>query len=686
MKWLTSLLPSFEIGTMIQMALRTIVYHIDQIVYEFIIKLYNFFRIICNARLSGNGIMGELATRIGLILGLVMFFYVTFDFIQILIDPDKMQDKEKGPINIIKKFIIVIVLLGTSSFIFDALYRFQEAVLSPDSSGTSVIEKLILPYDINSDNFGAAISSNFMAHFYKITSDEEAEDAEVLEEGFTYSICKKNAEQLPNRIATTGTLYTGFFCLNARYKSLDGARFYIDFNLLSLIVGIVVAWMLIMYCISVGIRVIQLTFLEIISPVAIVSYLSPKKDSMFSKFWKIYFATYVDVFIRIAIINFVVLLSGLILDFEDHGFWESLGNPSGDVKFWISVFMILGLLSFAKKAPDLIKQFLPDKVASGLSFGISPKDRAGLGMIGGTLAGAATGFAGGAVGGAMNGKGVVGKIGGTVSGAVTGTAGGVVRGATAGWKGKDLRESVTNANKNQSAANLRKNQRIASGQTFVNAFSDSIRTKFGIEAGGATDTRTINTLQSYVSLQDTIEGYADNNSEVKALKRDYENIQQAGRMQVEATDSQGNVLKDQNGQIIYRDETDAEFAGRVEAARQRYKNAQHSFITAVADDENSFKYINTKGEEKTMNFSVDDFNVSNIKAGIKERNRLQDENKNIFKDYQVGVKSYEVPAPTSSDPNRREKVTAYDSMDKNTNRARNEIARRSAKRRRENKR
>lgn len=642
---------SIDFGALILSAFRTLIYYLDQIIYEFIINIYNLFRILCNTRITDDGkIISELAYRIGLILGLVMFFYVTFDFIQILIDPDKIQDKEKGPLNIIKKFIIVIVLLGTSTFIFDYMHRFQEIILHDGNDGVSVIERLILPYEINSDNFGKAISANFMKQFYKITGDSDAESATPVEsdEGFTYEVCKENAETLPSKIASYGSMEDGLFCLNARYETDDGSRFYIEFNLLSLPIGIVVAWMLIMYCISVGMRVIQLMFLEIISPVAFVSYLSPKKDNMFGKFWKVYFATYIDVFIRIAIIDFIVLLSGVIL--ETDNLWESASSTE---TFWLSVFMILALLSFAKKIPDLIKQFLPESV-SGLSFGISSKDRSGLGMIGGALAGGVTGLLGGGIGGAMSGSGIFGKIKGAVSGAVSGTAGGVVGGALAGRKGKDLRDSITTANKNQATANLNRAQLRASGVTRAEQMGNAFRSRFGIEAGGAADTREINTLQSYVGLQDSIEGYADNNSVVKRLKRDYESIQQSGKN---------------------AGESDSAFAQRIEDARNRYKDAQHAFINAVVNNDASFNYTGTDGaaNSQTIYYSdKDQFNVSNIKAGVEERNRIQSENKRLFREYTVDARA-------------SGNVTPYDSLDSNTNRARSDIARKSAERRREGK-
>ena len=655
---LSKYLNPLEWVSLFLMGIRSILFFFDQTIYEFIITLYNIFRLLCSARIGSDGIAGELATRIGLILGLVMFFYVTFDFIQILIDPDKINDKEKGPLNIIKKFIIVIVLLGTSSFIFNYLHRFQTAVLSADDKGTSVLERLILPYNINTDNFGRAIASNFMMEFYKMTDDPEASSATAVDEDFTYEVCSKNAKEFPGRIAATGSLYSGTFCLNARYKTEDGSRFYIDFSPLSIVVGAFVVVMLFMYCISVGMRVAQLAVLEIISPVAFVSYLSPKKDGMFGKFWKIYFSTYIDVFLRIAIINFVVLLTGLILDSNNSGkdFWTSVGNPTGSTRRWISIFMILALLSFAKKFPDLIKKFLPES-ASGLSLGISAKDRAGIGIVGGALTG--IGLAGVNLGrktitGAATG-GPLGALGGFASG-LAGLGTGAVRGAVQGGKGKDLRESLSNARKRQAEVNLRSAQN--QGVRFRERASNSLGGFFGVPAGGVADTADINTLNEYTSLQENIENYADNNSDVKAMKRAFEYIQQSGRGKVADTDARGNV--------VYRDETDDEFTARLDSARERYKDAQHAFVEAVTSGESSFEYVNTKGETVTSkSFDSDDFNVSNVKSAVEKRDTIKNKNKTLFRDYK--------------------EESSWENIDNNTNRARNQSVILTNNRRKENK-
>ena len=370
---------------------RSIIFFLDSVVYNFIIYIYNVFRWICGSRVVDNAVMNELSVRVGFILGLIMFFYVSFDFIQIIIDPEKITDKEKGPVNIIKKFLIVIVLLGTSRFIFDLMFKFQTIVLDNSDGKGSIIERVILPYDIDTDNFGRAISAQFMSQFYQITDDPEAATAPA-EDDYTYEECYVAAASLPVLIANYGNVEKlklklgypvdgqafniGYECINERYV-VDGAKkWYIDFDILSIGVGIFVAWILITYCLSVGIRVVQLSLLQIISPAAIICYLSPNKENVFTRWLKVYFSTYVDVFIRIAIIDFVVLLSGLILDSGmSDSFWTSVPGtlPVGKTRFMITVFMIMALLAFAKKFPDLLKQLLPSTMASGLSFFQTPK-------------------------------------------------------------------------------------------------------------------------------------------------------------------------------------------------------------------------------------------------------------------------------------------------------------------------
>ena len=90
------------IGAVIK-GLRSIFYTIISMLYKVIIDLYWLFNTLCTGRLLDNTIMEELSKRVGLILGVIMLFYVVFAFIKMLVDPDIINDKTKGAGNIIKK-------------------------------------------------------------------------------------------------------------------------------------------------------------------------------------------------------------------------------------------------------------------------------------------------------------------------------------------------------------------------------------------------------------------------------------------------------------------------------------------------------------------------------------------------------------------------------------------------------
>lgn len=367
----------FDIGILLNNIFRTIFYMLDIIIYKLMINIYNVFIMLCNGRLLNNDTIKQLSSRVGTILGVIMMFMVIFSFIQLLINPEAMNDKEKGIGNIAKKILIVIIMLGTYSYVFNLLANIQVAVISSNS-----IANLLVPSSVNTKNFGEALSGNLLTAFYTSNFTEDEFEHECTTEQFE--------ENFKNEIATNHDFSYGYKCLYETDDTLFGTTTYLrDFNwLLSSIVGVVVVYFIFYYCISVGMRIIQLAFLQIIAPMPIISYLSPKKDNMFNKWAKIYFTTYIDVFIRIAIINFVAYLIGVIMDNWNSGngvFWESIGiNTTTEIglKTIVGVIMILALLLFAKKAPDLLKELFPTAPGS-LGFGIkSPsalmKDTPGL--------------------------------------------------------------------------------------------------------------------------------------------------------------------------------------------------------------------------------------------------------------------------------------------------------------------
>lgn len=489
----------------IEHSVRSLSFSLVSIIYGLIIKLYDLFELLCTARLLDTNLLNELSKRVGLILGIVMFFIIIFSMIKMLIEPDKINDKEMGAVAILRKIIIVIVMLGVSNFAFNLLYGIQKNVVK-----SHVISNLLLPYSLSEDSyskFGGFLSSQLLLSFYNVGEfyNLTATNKQTVDK------CKGMVTAFENQIVISNEFDLGYNCLNSHinYKENLGsgvgekemAAYVINYNwFLCIAVGIFAAYMLLMYCFKVGVRMIQLMFLEVISPMAIVSYLSPKKDTMFDKWMKIYVSTYIDVFIRIAIINFVFFLIATIFDTSansDFVFWETIGNPTdSDTRSFLTVVIVLSLLTFAKKAPDLLKELLPAG-ASKLGFGMSMKDVVGLNKGVNTLAGLGTGAAVGLVGGFAGGRGI-----GRVTGALGGAFGGVFRGGKAGLGAKGLGNSLSGAFSAQSKANLRRQQLALSGASMGDRLMSGFNSSFGI----VDDYERLSAMNSsYSDIKNTIE-------------------------------------------------------------------------------------------------------------------------------------------------------------------------------------
>lgn len=387
----SSLLKGAEntVGFVLMTLVRTLFYHLCGLIYWGLRGFCNVFFALCNGQLLDTETLNSLFGRVGLLLGVIMMFRVAFSFIQVLISPDAFSDPEKGIPNIIKKSIIVIIMFGMSSYVFSFLRTLQGEIIE-----SNVISKFLLPQQVETDNFGGAIEAELFTAFYN------------LDPSLNYDTSNECATEdyingLKNEIAENNSFDYKTECVNeaGKIKDTDDKQFFIKFNFIfSILIGIVACYFFINYCISVGVRVIQLAFLQIISPMAIVGYLSPNKgDNMFNKWLKVYFSTYIDVFLRMAIINFAIYLIAILIEGynnADSVFFASVGYANGSTKTLIFIFMVMAILTFAKKAPDLLKKIFPATSESGISLGLDKDNKSAIGMAAGTVAGVGIGAAG----------------------------------------------------------------------------------------------------------------------------------------------------------------------------------------------------------------------------------------------------------------------------------------------------
>ena len=413
------------IGLMVSKGIRTVFFLINESLYKVVIYLYDSFEALCSSRLLDSEIVGTIGSRIGAIAGTIMLFYVLIGFIKLLIDPDLIPDKSRGAAAIIKKVVIVILMLGMYQGVFEMLYSIQRSAVQ-----SHAISNLLLPSSPSTANgsFGSLIAEETFSTFYHVQGNLDMSAAEADDQA-KYAECQSALTQFRSEIVNDGEFRSGRRCLNETVKVAEEDpdrdaeaqnEFIVRYDWpLATIVAIALIYFLFSYCVQVGVRMGQMMLLEIWAPVAIISYLSSSQE-MFKKWIRLYIGTYLDVFIRIAVINFAVFLIANLLSTNSFGgfvFWQDVIAQSDETKGFFAIIMTLALLAFAKRAPDIIKQLMPSGTGSGLSFGgLHMKDIPGLNKAAGFATGAIGGAAAGVAGGVAAGKGFVGKAGSAITG------------------------------------------------------------------------------------------------------------------------------------------------------------------------------------------------------------------------------------------------------------------------------
>lgn len=492
---------------------RTFIGFLCKIIYPTIANVWDLFMALAKAQIfnsSGGGVVSEIYKRVGLLLGLLMLFRVIFSLIQMLINPEIFSDKEKGISNLVKKSIIVIVLLGFTPSLFSAAFNIQNKILDDN-----ILGRIILGTDdkSNMDEFGAVFTTNLFRTFYTLNAlDSEAAKAEC--NSYDLSIVELrdyNRLDLIDLCLTETFEYTYQFNeINLSTDSQKADVYVIDFDVngvLAVLVGGFTLWVMLMYCISLGARVVQLAFLQIVAPVAIISYLTPKKDNGMEKWLKLCLSTFLDVFIRISIIYFVSLVISLLFDSTNGEGIELLKETTGasdTLLVFVEVAIILGLLMFAKKVPDLIGEIFPSLgVGKGnLGFGISWKKMT-EGMLGWKQITGAGKFAAGGVAGAAVG-GAIGFLGRKGTGKIGGLLGGLGRGFATGSKKGGPIKNLGNVIGAQSSSNKAyADWRAAGGRNSVSRFAAGINKKLGRPT-------------SYQQAQNEIEEIKSKNEKIKS--------------------------------------------------------------------------------------------------------------------------------------------------------------------------
>lgn len=432
-----------------QNLLRSFFSGIDKLIYQMVGWLLSgIFEL--STLMAAPEFAQTIYRNIYIILAVFMVFKLTFSFIQYMISPDKMLDKDQGVGKLIANTIIMLIMLIMLPILFFQTYDFEQpdgsekkqTILTAVQEGVlRTIPKIIIGIDTDANVMQTAGEQMASGMFAALCPAENDED---------------NFKSLYDVTDVA-----------MKEKGSNGGYKYNYMWPLTTIAGIALLVVLIGIAVDVAVRTFKIIILQVIAPIPVMTYIDPKssKDGAFNSWLKNFISTFVDLFVKIGSVYVLLLLIQKLKLFDktatDGIFGDKLGQISGMPGTFVKVMLVIGLFKFAKDAPKFIKDAMgiKDNGGGGLFGGLAT-----LGAAAGTLGGAAAGLAGGVAGGLASGQTTKGKIGGALAGAASGLVRGGSQGFTGAKKGNILK-GMSGAVSAQNEINKRKIAAAAAGST-----------------------------------------------------------------------------------------------------------------------------------------------------------------------------------------------------------------------------
>ena len=399
--------------------LRAICMAIDGVLYSLLDNAYDLVIKLSTAELLKPATIKSLTGNLYIIFGVVAFFRLALLLVNAIIDPEKLNEKGKGLSNIFFRVVGMVILLAVTPFLFEMSYDLQGKLVGADAS-ENIIFKTILGNNANiaspkSSNAGKALQNIALSSlitidkeylvndkqcnvgendcgFYPLTCvpNNDDEGTCTLQGGYVYGDncswpnCQKAVDKYnemyvaedmsPAKLAA----YAG----TSKKIEVEGVEqevyVYNYMFIITGIVGVAMTYIIISFAIDIAVRMFELIVLEILSPLFIATFVDPKsaQSGPFKNWLSAVGKSYASLYIRLAIIALMVLLVSII---NQSKMFQSMGDVSG----WAKIFMVIGLLIFAKKAPKWIGDMIGIKGDGGLGGLSIGKKLGGMALAGG---------------------------------------------------------------------------------------------------------------------------------------------------------------------------------------------------------------------------------------------------------------------------------------------------------------
>lgn len=399
--------------------LRAICMSIDGVLYSLLDNAYDLVIKLSTAELLKPATIKSLTGNLYIIFGVVAFFRLALLLVNAIIDPEKLNEKGKGLSNIFFRVVGMVILLAVTPFLFEMSYDLQGKLVGADAS-ENIIFKTILGNNANiaspkNSNAGKALQNIALSSlitidkeylvndkqcnvgendcgFYPLTCvpNNDDEGTCTLQGGYVYGDncswpnCQKAVDKYnemyvaedmsPAKLAA----YAG----TSKKIEVEGVEqevyVYNYMFIITGIVGVAMTYIIISFAIDIAVRMFELIVLEILSPLFIATFVDPKsaQSGPFKNWLSAVGKSYASLYIRLAIIALMVLLVSII---NQSKMFQSMGDVSG----WAKIFMVIGLLIFAKKAPKWIGDMIGIKGDGGLGGLSIGKKLGGMALAGG---------------------------------------------------------------------------------------------------------------------------------------------------------------------------------------------------------------------------------------------------------------------------------------------------------------
>jgi len=410
-----------------------------------------------------SGYINDIGEKIFNLLIIFMLFKISISFMTYLVTPDLATDKNKGVQNIIKRILITIILLMSINPIFTTLKELQGAIieddiiasvfdLSDDVNTITIGEQKVIGVKMNSNcpsdkyiyttSNGDRMALLLFRPFLQPHPKKDIDATDNIDNNAWNSVFGEDSDKgpssycgvnsftvhanvkvvlganeketsekikadIPGPNSAEGFMLRKYYNLSVDEAPTDdknngtgtGGHYFYDFNgFIALIAGVVGLLIVISFCFDVVIRSLNLIILQMIAPIPIISYVSPqgKSSEMLGIWGKKVLSVWASLFIRIIILSVAIML----IDGASNSITNNLGF--NNTSLLMDLFIILGILMFAKKLPKLLEELFPGLKLDG-GFQLNPFKRIDKDALGGKqVLGAGAGLAAAGLGGATN--------------------------------------------------------------------------------------------------------------------------------------------------------------------------------------------------------------------------------------------------------------------------------------------